>query len=81
MYPVIMEQPSADELRAQAKYKVADYVWTVNGGPWKVIGRYWSASKGCIVYDLLYERNGVKLTRWEEHLIYPDPVSRYGPKL
>jgi hypothetical protein len=71
-----MEDPSPEELRTQAKFKVGDIVFLDTGGPWKVSGRYWSASRKSIVYDLVFEYSGVTIKRIEEVRLLAIPQYR-----
>lgn len=62
-----MATPNFEGLRQVAQYNVGDKAYLSTNGTWTVTARYWSPGKQCIVYDLVYDYNGVELPRVEEH--------------
>lgn len=73
--------PNIEGLKRVAVFDVGDYCYTRSGGqPWRVTARYWSDRQQSIVYDLVYEYNGVTLRRMPEHELSREEPSRYGPK-
>lgn len=58
--------PDLAQLAATAAFRVGDRCFTPSSGPWKVVARYWRARQQCIVYDLVFEYNGVELPRVPE---------------
>lgn len=66
-----MNGPNMNELRTIARFQVGDEVWIKASGPWKVVQRYWSRSKGHVAYDLLYA-NGVTLHKVPDAEIFSE---------
>lgn len=78
----IMSQPDPDVLRATAAFHIGDIVYTRKSTrPWRITARYWSRSQQCIVYDLRFEYNGVRLPRMPEQDLFAAPPDRYGPSV
>jgi hypothetical protein len=63
-----------EELKTRARYQVGDEVWMEHSGsrPWRITARYWSRRRGCIVYDLCFEYNGLTLDKVEEERLYTE---------
>ena len=61
-----MSKPNIEGLKKVALYEVGDKAYLTTSGAWTVTARYWSRSKQCIVYDLVYDYNGVLSHRVEE---------------
>jgi hypothetical protein len=73
-----MPTPNIEGLLRVALFNVGDMVYAGSGPkPWRVTGRYWSTRQQSIVYDLLYEYNGVVLSRVLERDLSLTEKSRY----
>ena len=60
-------QPSIPQLQHRARFQVGDRgTMNTNNAKWLVTARYCTPRQACIVYDLLYERNGVVSCRRAE---------------
>lgn len=76
-----MEKPNIEGLLRVAAFEVGDLVYTRSGAkPWRITGRCWSPRQQSIVYDLLFEYNGVTLLRKPEHELSREERSRYTRK-
>ena len=76
-----MPKPNIEGLLRVAAFAVDDLVYTRSGGkPWRITGRYWSPRQQSIVYDLVYEYNGVVLERVPERELSRQEPSRYASK-
>ncbi len=76
-----MPKPNIEGLLRVAAFAVDDLVVTRSGGqPWRITGRYWSPRQQSIVYDLVYEYNGVTLQRVPACELSRQQPSRYGTK-
>lgn len=74
-----MEQPNLEGLRSVAVFQVDDLVYTRSGAkPWRITARYWSPRQQSIVYDLLFEYNGVTLRRVPEGELSSTERSQYS---
>lgn len=70
-----MDTPSIPHLQHIAKFEVGDNVYLHGHTIWRVSARYWSPREQCIVYDLLFVRNGV-----ESHRVREDRLAGVDPK-
>jgi|GEM_PF-6982100 len=67
MPSIHMQQPNIPQLQHQAHFQVGDRVTIrTNNAKWLITARYWSPRQGCIMYDLVFERNGVVADRMAE---------------
>lgn len=57
-WPKGERDPTMDELRSMAKHSVGDEVCIYGHTKWRVKARYWSRSRRCIMYRLVFEYNG-----------------------
>lgn len=65
--------PSIPQLEHKAKFQVGDRVYYFGSTDWVVTGRYWSPSKGCIVYDVRDDRTGTTIREKEPYLSAAQP--------
>jgi hypothetical protein len=76
-----MAEPHIEGLLRVAAFEVDDLVYTRSGAkPWRITGRYWSPRQQSIVYDLLFEYNGVVLQRVPERDLSREEKSRYSKR-
>lgn len=70
-----MDTPSIPHLQRISQFEVGDDVYLHGFTIWRVSARYWSPREQCIVYDLLFVRNGVESLRVRE-----DRLSAVAPR-